>query len=164
MKNTGKKEKLHVREEVTISEENTGEVIKTARTEVAMFESEPAYVKLYLNDLCRMNGLNNSQQKILNALVKNMGYNNVLPSYKPVKEMIAESLGMPYNTLNEGIKELHKKGIIIRKARGFYIMDPNLFGRGSWNDVKKIRMVIEYNADGTKSINTEISKQLRLFE
>jgi biotin operon repressor len=111
-----------------------------------------------------MNGLNNSQQKILNALVKNMGYNNVLPSYKPVKEMIAESLGMPYNTLNEGIKELHKKGIIIRKARGFYIMDPNLFGRGSWNDVKKIRMVIEYNADGTKSINTEISKQLRLFE
>jgi hypothetical protein len=46
----------------------------------------------------------------------------------------------------------------------FYIMDPNLFGRGSWNDVKKIRMVIEYNADGTKSINTEISKQLRLFE
>jgi biotin operon repressor len=164
MKNTGKKEKLHVREELTISEENTGEVIKTARTEIAMFESEPAYVKLYLNDLCRMNGLNNSQQKILNALVKNMGYNNVLPSYKPVKEMIAESLGMPYNTLNEGIKELHKKGIIIRKARGFYIMDPNLFGRGSWNDVKKIRMVIEYNADGTKSINTEISKQLRLFE
>jgi biotin operon repressor len=164
MENTGRKEKFHVREEVTISEDNTGEVIKTARTEVAMFESEPAYVKLYLNDLCRMNGLNNSQQKILNALVKNMGYNNVLPSYKPVKEMIAESLGMPYNTLNEGIKELHKKGIIIRKARGFYIMDPNLFGRGSWNDVKKIRMVIEYNADGTKSINTEISKQLRLFE
>ena len=43
-------------------------------------------------------------------------------------------------------------------------MDPHLFGRGSWKDVQKIRMVIEYNTDGTKSINTEVSKQLGLFE
>ena len=43
-------------------------------------------------------------------------------------------------------------------------MDPNLFGRGTWNEVKKIRMVIEYQADGKKIINTTISKQLGLFE
>mgnify|MGYP000911225836 CR=1 FL=1 len=164
MKNLAKKEKVFIREEIKISEDNTGEIIKSARTEVSLFESEPPYVKLYLNDLCRLNGLNNSEQKILNELIINMGYNNVVPSYKPVKEMIASKLEMPYNTLDKGIKELHKKGILIRQARGFYIMDPNLFGRGSWNDVKKIRMVIEYNSDGTKTINTEVSKQLKLFE
>ena len=164
MKNITGRDKLFVREEITIESEESGEIVKNAKTTVAMFESEPPYVKLYLNDICRLNGLNNSEQKILNELVVNMGYNNVVPSYKPVKEMIAERLNMPYNTLDKGIKELYNKGILIRQARGLYIMDPNLFGRGSWNDVKKIRMVVEYHPDGTKTINTEVSKQLRLFE
>jgi hypothetical protein len=43
-------------------------------------------------------------------------------------------------------------------------MSPDLFGRGTWNDIKKIRMVIDYNSDGTKSINTELSNQLGLFD
>jgi hypothetical protein len=163
MKNKGK-EKSFVREVISISEDNTGEILKTSRTEISMFESEPPYVKLYLNDIGRLNGLNNSEQKILNELVCNMGYSNIVPSYKPVKLLIAERLNMPYNTLDGGIKALFRKGILIRQARGFYIMDPNLFGRGSWNDIKKIRMVVEYNEDGTKTINTEISKQLKLFE
>jgi len=78
--------------------------------------------------------------------------------------LIANKIGMQYNTLDKSIKELYNKGILIRKARGLYIMDPNLFGRGTWNEVKKIRMVIEYQADGKKIINTTISKQLGLFE
>lgn len=163
MGNKGK-EKRFVREVVNIVDDNSGEILKTSRTEISMFESEPPYVKLYLNDIGRLNGLNTSEQKILNELIFNMGYKNIVPSYKPVKLLIAEKLNMNYNTLNERIKSLCKKGILIRQARGFYIMDPNLFGRGNWNDIKKIRMVVEYNEDGTKTINTEISKQLKLFE
>lgn len=143
---------------------DSGEITKTVTQEVSMFEREPPYVKLYLQDIGRLNGLNNSEQKLVNELVFNMGFNNVVPGYKPVKEMIAEKLGMNYNTLDKSLKELHKKGILIRKARGLYIMDPNIFGRGSWRDVKKIRMVIDYNEDGTKSINAEVSSQLRIFE
>lgn len=128
-----------------------------------MFEKEPPYVKLYLEDIGRLNGLSKSEQKLVNALVFNMGFNNVVPSYKPVKEMIAEKIGVSYNTVDKGIKTLFKKGILVRKARGFYIMDPQLFGRGSWNDVKKIRMIVDYNANGTKTINTEVSKDLDLL-
>jgi len=154
---------IYVREVTDVVEMSTGEVTINKRSEVASFEKEPAYVKLYLNDIGRLKGLNNSEQKLINELVFNMGYNNVVPAYKPVKELIAERLGIKFNTVNEALKSLHKKGILIRKARGFYIMDPNLFGRGSWKDVKSIRMVIDYNSDGTKSINAEVSKQLNLF-
>lgn len=156
------KKKAYVKEVVQLTEES-GEVLKQVTTQMTMFEKEPPYVKLYLEDIGRLNGLNNSEQKLVNELIFNMGYNNVVPSYKPVKEMIAERLGISYNTVEKGIKALYQKGILIRKARGFYIMDPNIFGRGSWKDVKSIRMVIEYNADGTKTINTEISKQLNIL-
>lgn len=156
------KKNLYVKEVVEIKDSD-GEVLSTKRQEMAMFEKEPPYVKLYLNDIGRLKGLNNSEQHLLNELVFNMGYNNVVPSYKPVKEMISERLGMKYNTLEKSIKNLYKKGVLIRKARGFYIIDPELFGRGSWSDVQKIRMTIDYNTDGTKTINTEISSQLGLF-
>lgn len=162
MGDVGKK-KVYVREITEVESLETGEVIQTKRQDVTMFEKEPPYVKLYLNDIGRLKGLNNSEQHLLNELVFNMGYNNIVPAYKPVKEMIAERIGMPYNTLNEAIKALYQKGILVRKARGFYIIDPHLFGRGSWKDVQKIRMTIDYNPDGTKTINTEVSQQLGMF-
>lgn len=150
-------------QEVTQIETINGEVISTSSQNISVFEKEPPYVKLYLEDIGRLNNLNSSEQKVINELVFNMGFNNVVPSYKPVKELIAKRLGMQYNTLDKAIKELNRKGILIRQARGLYIMDPNIFGRGSWRDVKKIRMTIEYAEDGTKRINTEVSKQLGLF-
>jgi hypothetical protein len=153
---------VQIREVSTIASE-TGEELKNSRLEVGGYESEPPYVKIYLDDIGRLQGLNKSEQLILNELVFNMGYKNVVPAYKPVKQMICQKVGMNYNTLEKALKQLHAKGILIRQARGFYVMDPNLFGRGKWQDIKKIRMIIDYNSDGTKTINTEISKQLGLF-
>ncbi len=158
------KKKIYVREVNEIKDTQSGEIIQTSRTEVSSFEKEPPYVKVYLEDIGKLNGLNPTEQKLVNELVFNMGYNNIVPAYKPIKEGIALKLGVSYNTINEAIKSLYKKGVLIRKARGFYIMDPNLFGRGSWKDIKNIRMTIDYNDDGTKTINTEVSKQLGLFE
>ena len=158
------KKNIHIREVNQITDSETGEIIQSRRTEVSSFEREPPYVKVYLEDIGRLNGLSPTEQKMINELVFNMGYNNVVPSYKPVKQSIANKLGVSLEGVNKSIQSLYKKGVLIRKARGFYIMDPNIFGRGSWKDVKNIRMTIDYNEDGTKTINTEVSKQLGLFE
>jgi hypothetical protein len=156
------KKSVQIRE-ISKVETSTGEEIKNTKTEVTGWEQEPPYVKMYLHDIGRLKDLNNSEQKLMNEIVLNMGYRNIVPGYKAVKEMMCEKLNMKYETLDKGIKNLYKKGILIRKARGLYVVDPNLFGRGSWSDVKNLRMVIHYHEDGTKSINTEISKQLNLF-
>jgi hypothetical protein len=154
----------HVQVVEHLNVDEYGVVTSSSQTSISKFEKEPPYVKLYLQDLARLNGLNTTEQKLVNELVYNMGYNNIVPAYKPVKEMIAIKLGVAYCTIDEAIKSLHKKGILIRRARGMYVMDPNIFGRGSWKDVKNIRLTIDYLPDGTKQINTEISKQLGLFD
>ena len=157
----------YTREEVELVETSVDGELQSSNTVRSVgtgaIEKEPRYVKLYLDDIGKLNGLNNSEQKLVNELVFNMGYNNIVPSYKPVKEIIAAKLNMKYNTLEKCIKNLYKKGILIRKARGLYLMDPKIFGRGTWNNVQKIRMVIDYNSDGTKTINSDVSKQLGLF-
>ena len=41
--------------------------------------------------------------------------------------------------------------------------DPNLFGKGEWKDINNLRLVINYNQDGTKHISGERLDQLKLF-
>lgn len=43
-----------------------------------------------------------------------------------------------------------------------YITDPNLFGKGKWTDIKKLRLVVEYDKDGTKKLSSNLSKELQL--
>jgi hypothetical protein len=157
----GKKNIKHQTVE-TVESTPDGEWSKTTTVQSTAFEAEPAYVKLYLADIGKLKGLNQSEGDLMKELVRNMGYNNMIPLYKPIKELIAKKIPMNYNTLEAAIKKLKEKGVLIPKARGIYIMDPNIFGRGKWKDIKKIRMTVDYHEDGTKSINAETSTQLGL--
>jgi len=145
-----------------IIDHETGEVIRTSNTEVTSREAEPPFVKLYIQDVSRLMDLPPSSSKLLTLLLKSMGYNNVVVMYKPIKEMMCEELGIRLNTLNDAVKLLHRKGILIRKARGVYVIDPEQFGRGKWEDIKKIRMTVEYDEEQGKRISTELVKQLEL--
>lgn len=46
-------------------------------------------------------------------------------------------LGMNINTFNKAIDDLYKAGMLIRLSRACYMVDPELYGSGSWQDVKK---------------------------
>lgn len=136
----------------------TGELLEQ-KTEIKSFlvEKEPEYVKLYTQDLGRLYGLKNSQNHVLMALANHMCFGtNLIVLYGPVKDVICRELQMNKNTFNMAIDQLYKQGFLIRKSRACYILDPNLFGTGSWANVKKVRLSVEYNPDGTKTIRTEL--------
>jgi hypothetical protein len=153
--------RTHIQEvNIITTDVETGEISKETKTQVGMFEAEPPYVKLYISDIIKLNGLPSYANDVLLHLVKNMGYNNIVPMYKPIKMMICNELGIKLSTMNKAIQELHDKNILIRSHRGLYILDPLIFGRGSWKDIKDIRMTIEYNSDGKRIISTSIQKQL----
>ena len=142
----------------------TGEINSIERRSVFQIEKEPDYVKLYLKDIVRLKGLPPSTTMVLNALLQSMGYNNIIPAYAPIKKIICKDLGISIDTLNKAIDNLYKKAILIRLDRGIYMADPELFGRGTWGEIKEIRMMITYGADGKKQIKSEIDKdQLKLF-
>jgi len=147
-------------EESQTFDEQTGELLgRETKVRTFVVEKEPQYVKLYTQDIGRIYGLKNSQNRVLMALAKYMAFNtNIIVLYGPVKDMLCKELGMNKNTFNMAIDQLYKQGFLIRKARACYVLDPCLFGTGSWQDVKNVRLSIEYHADGTKTIRTELDK------
>lgn len=134
-----------------------GEILNSEITSV-QFEQEPEYVKLYVKDVVKYNDLPGGMYKVLLILLRNMSYGNVIPAYMPVKKMIAEEVGVGVSYVNKCINEFYVKGLLIRKARGLYIADPELFGKGKWRDIQELKLVIEYYKNGTKTIKSNINK------
>ena len=58
------------------------------------------------------------------------------------------------------IDNLLKNNILIRVDRGLYMADPDLFGRGKWEDIKEIRTEIIYNGQtGKKEIKSQVFRE-----
>ncbi len=139
----------------------TGECLGTdIRVQTFQHEVEPPYVKLYTQDIGRLYGLTESTQSVLMALARHMVYRtNVIVLYGPIKTVLMQELGMNKNTFNKAIDTLFKQGILIRQSRACYVLDPELFGSGSWADVKRVRLSIDYHPDGSKSFKTQLVKE-----
>ena len=158
-----KTKKFITRVETTESYDLSSGEKQTLNVNVSSFlvDKEPEFIKLYIQDIGRLNSINGKANEVLLAFISKMGYNNLIPTYKPIKEMIARDLGISLHTVNAAIKSFKKKGLFIPFARGMYIADPELFARGNWKDIKQLRVIIDYNKDGSKKIKSNLIEQVK---
>lgn len=148
----------------------TGEITEIQRVQSYSIEQEPPFVKLYLSDIVRLKELPPATSTVLHAILQVMNYQSKVMLMGFIKKEMCDNLNMSMNTLNKSIDNLYKSGILIRIATGYYIVDPELFGKGSWKDIKNIRLQIDYTTDDkgrtTKKLKSNLSetqKQLDLF-
>jgi len=162
MRKEDEKKKITKATTIKTVDVETGELIEISSEETYVVEKEPEYIKMYISDIARLSNIPKGMDSILMSFVKHMGYNNVIPVYMPIKKMIANDLGCSVSYINKAIDVFYKKGVFIRAARGMYIADPNLFARGSWSDIKDLRLVIDYKANGTKKLASNLPEQMQL--
>jgi len=148
----------------------TGEVIQAIMNTTDVFrraDGEGNFIKLYISDLGKLNKLQHKTMMVLLELVKTMDYKNEISVSIGKKKDMCKELDI-YNLVNgekvvgtnvidQHITKLVKTGLLNRKDKGMYIANPNLFGKGKWQDIKAIRMQFEYNYTGS-FIKTEIEK------
>lgn len=148
----------------------TGEVTESITVTSDIFrraDGEGNFVKLYITDLGILNKLQHKAMMVLLELVKTMDYKNEISVSIGKKKDMCKELDI-YNLVNgervlgtniidQHITKLVKSGLLSRKDKGMYIANPNLFGKGKWQDIKAIRMQFEYNDNGS-FIKTEIDK------
>jgi DNA primase catalytic subunit len=157
-----RKKKIYRHETRTTINSETGEIIQESDIKKSMIEQEPPFIKTYVDDILRLKDVPKASNDVLTILLQNMSYGNVVVVISPIKRIICKATGLKQNTVNKAIQNLHKAGILIRKERSVYIVDPNLFAKGKWEDIKKLRLVIDYKPDGSKSINSNMVEQLKL--
>lgn len=138
----------------------TGEIKQESSSITYSLASEPDFVKLYLQDLLYLVGLPKYHLYTLFWLMCNSNYANakygqcvVLTS--SLKEEIASEIGIKrVSSINSILTRLSKKRIIEHVGRSIYRLNPYLFGRGKWadirglQDVSSIDMRVRYSREG----------------
>lgn len=131
---------------------DTGEVTREEETTHLKISNEPNYIKLYINTLLAFKELPKTLNPLLLELLSCMGYADpslknggqliVLNSY--VKKQMAEKLNTKINTIEKSITSLTKAKLLRRIGTGTYQVNPNLFGKGEWKDIKAIRATFDF--------------------
>lgn len=134
----------------------SGEVVQTERE--VQVPKEPDFVKLYLNDIVLLKEIPQWVSGVLYSLLKHMNYQNEIVLNSSIKKRIAADIGIVPKTIDNALVTFVKKGILTRQETGVYKANPYLFGKGDWNNIRKIRLQVEYGKN-TKNIQAEIVKE-----
>lgn len=146
-------------EEHVITE--AGEVMQSKTVYKA--QTEPEYVKLYIDCILTVKGLRKGLNPIFMAFLPYMSYadingqggGQVIFINKAMKDIIANKLGLGIDSINKALSELTKAGIFKRLTVGTYQVNPNIVGKGEWKDIKNIRATFDF---GNKEVVAEIVK------
>lgn len=158
----GKVKNIRYKESKTVIDKTTGEVLAEEKITKVVLQTEPDFVKLYLKDIARLKDLPPAADNVLWEILNNLQYGNIFPAYGPVKKFMCRNLNMKMNTINKCIDNLYKKGILIRVERGMYLVDPNLFAKGKWEDIKNLRLVVDYDPEtGERKLSSNAPNELK---
>lgn len=125
-----------------------GEILEHIQDLTIPVGEEPPYYKVYLQDLSNVMGLNPTEKAVFEALCANMSFTNMVVLIKPIKEILCNITGKRFDTVKSAIISLTRKGMLIRKDRAVYLVNPKYAARGHWADIKALRLTIEYNDEG----------------
>jgi len=135
---------------------DTGEVKQ--ETNVLRLPQEPAFIKLYLDDILYYHDMPRGLNPILQVFLRNMNWENRLILNMAVKKRMAESIKLSVSSIDNAITKFVKGNILIREDKGLYLFNPYLFGKGSWEAIQEIRLNITYNLDG-RTFSTKIKTE-----
>jgi hypothetical protein len=132
----------------------TGEILSQSKKviELTKLEAEPDYVKMYVADLSNLVGLKEGHGRILPFIAASVGYDGFISLAGGRKARIAMTAGCSLKSVNNAITEYVKAGILIRAGRAEYELNPHLFAKGEWRNIRERRLSftakINYSSSG----------------
>lgn len=145
----------------------TGEIVATEKSFISRKESEPRYVKVYLDGIDKMKDMQGRTIHILLRLLRLLDYEQIINiSYGQkvniceelqIKTMIKGVERLAVDVVDKHLRILVDNGVLYRIQRGQYLANPWLFGKGKWDGVEKIRQTVDYDDAGVM-IMTDIKK------
>ena len=150
--------KLVYAEKTETKDYETGEVKESTTLKTFKLPAEPPFIKLYLADMCKMYDIPKIGNNVLNELLKLTNYSNEIILNSTIKKRIEKSLILKKGMLDNNLNKLKKADILKSEERGVYKLNPNLFGKGSWHDINKLRVTWDYSEDG-KVVSTQIENK-----
>jgi hypothetical protein len=138
-----------------------GQVKTKTSNKLTTWESEPSYVKLYLDTVLYLKDLQKGYNPVLMAILKRLPWANQsqdIAINSGVKRIMAKELNCSVSRIDHAITDFVKGELLYRVETGVYQVNPHIFGKGDWADIAKLRLEITFDAKG-KTIMGTIEKK-----
>jgi len=156
----------HVNNETTIHTDlRTGEAVSETKTSASVikFPSEPPFVKMYVQDLCGIVGVEAADQSLLRHLLARLDYDGYVTLSPRSKANIADQLSISIKTFRNRLSKLSKAGLIQSTSLNEYQVNPKYFARGNWKTIceqrTKYELRISYTDAGREIEGHEVEDQ-----
>jgi len=140
----------------------TGELLLERKNVIAFnpMPPEPAYVKMYIEDLGKVLDLQSGHRDILLHVAATVAYDGLVSMTTLRKSRIAAALKCSTRSIDNAISEFVKCEILLRVGRAEYELNPHLFAKGSWKEIRERRLQfttrISYSAERGRTIETTL--------
>lgn len=135
---------------VTKMDADTGEITSETKTAVKRLENTPDFIMVFTDSIGEFAGLTGGESALLFGILGEATKNNEVVLNKTIKDRIALRMGINSTSINPMITRIVKSKMLLKNGRGVYLLNPNIFGKGSWRDIKKLRMMLEVDVEAGK--------------
>lgn len=136
----------------------TGEIIDEKSIIESKLPPEPPYVKLYVDDLGSLLGLERGEKRVLLALACSLDFEGFASVTAAKRKRLAERCELTIKSFNNAVSALAKKGLIKVVGSGEYELNPNLFARGDWKSIfsrrQTFKLEVTYSPETGRTIST----------
>ncbi|ECP7276040.1 hypothetical protein OLO84_00925 [Campylobacter jejuni] len=151
----------------------TGEVIERNQIIVRKVQTRESFIKLFTENIHYIINLEPQEKTLFFTLLSSVDYKNVVRFDKSMKQNIILDKVLSRAGMYRALNGLIEKKVIFKIDRDFvksyagvgsddcYLFNPNLVGRGSWNDLKNLRHTITREWDFE---NLEVRENLEVEE
>ncbi|EAK2896411.1 hypothetical protein [Campylobacter coli] len=151
----------------------TGEVIERNQIIVRKVQTRESFIKLFTENIHYIINLEPQEKTLFFTLLSSVDYKNVVRFDKSMKQNIILDKVLSRAGMYRALNGLIEKKVIFKIDRDFvksyagvgsddcYLFNPNLVGRGSWNDLKNLRHTITREWDFE---NLEVRENLEIEE
>jgi hypothetical protein len=151
---------LEQREQVI--DQLTGELLydRTKVIDINKMPDEPAYIKFYIDDLSLLNKLTAGETRILLYVASTANYQGETLLPLAIKKRLAANAELSIQAVSNAITKFCTKNILRRLDTGLYELNPELFARGKWREIRERRKAfytkITYMPEGGRVIETNV--------
>lgn len=157
-----------VRQTKTTKISEVGEIIETEKEQIINFQKTDDFIMTFTKDLGYLKNLSKGEIVLFFGLLQIVNNNNEIILNAGIKKRLSENFDIKLESINVLLSQLVKKNMILKTDEmGVYLLNVFLFGKGKWTDIKKMRMMIEWDFKSKKktvSIEKEYLNENEILE
>ena len=135
-----------VRQTKTTKINEVGEIIETEKEQIINFQKTDDFIMTFTKDLGYLKNLSKGEIVLFFGLLQIVNNNNEIILNAGIKKRMSENFDIKLESINVLLSQLVKKNMILKTDEmGVYLLNVFLFGKGKWTDIKKMRMLIEWD-------------------